>query len=269
MTSLTVAVTGITGSVGGHIRPILTMRGHRVIIVARDHVEVAGDNEEVRIAQLSDVSSLERAVAGADLIVHLAGIAGESSWASMLEVNIDGTRNVLEAARLAGVGRVLLASSNHAVGMRSFGEVRGVVEPTPAPDTYYGVSKAAAEALGRLYGARFGMLVVSARIGTVLARPVDSRTLATWLSPHDAVRLIEATGTTTTRGGHIVWAVSNNSRTPFDLTAGRVIGFNPEDDAQRMVAELGLEDPLHDGDLIGGGFTSDGYPVGGTQTPPH
>jgi uronate dehydrogenase len=57
-------------------------------------------------------------------------------------------------------------------------------------DTYYGVSKAFGEALGRLYAEKWGISVVCIRIGTCIERPLDTRHLSTWLSPRDAVALL-------------------------------------------------------------------------------
>lgn len=257
---LTIAMTGASSGVGGQIRPTLAEHGHRVILVNRRMVDGVGANEVQRVAQLTDVPSLIAAFTGADVIVHLAGNSVETDWDTILEANINGTRNVLEAARLAGVNRLLLASSNHAVGMHTHAGVRGVAEPTPAPDTYYGVSKVAMEALGSLYGSRYGMLAVSARIGSVLPKPTTERGLSTWLSVGDLVRLIEATATTDATGGHVVWAVSNNSKTAFDLTAGHAIGYFPQDDAQDYAAEMGLGVGPDEHELIGGGFAT--APIG-------
>ena len=67
-------------------------------------------------ADLRDIETQAEAFDGADLVVHLGGLADERPWTDLLAVNIDGTRAVCEAARLAGVGRLLLASSVHAAG---------------------------------------------------------------------------------------------------------------------------------------------------------
>ena len=85
---------------------------------------------------------------------------------------------MFEAARRAGVPRVVFASSNHAVGFHP------AVDPVPddlppRPDTYYGVSKVAGEALGSLFHDRYGLDVVCLRIGTCFASaprtPADCR----------------------------------------------------------------------------------------------
>jgi len=82
---------------------------------------------------------------------------------------------VSAVAREAGVQRVLLASSIHAVGFHTPASVEAVEVPTPRPDTYYGVGKVVMEALGQLYADRFGMSVVAARLGTVEPEPTSIR----------------------------------------------------------------------------------------------
>ncbi len=95
----------------------------------------------------------------------------------MLRNNIVGTYNVYEAARLAGVERVVFASSNHAVGMFELDGAPGIYEVDDErrvdhtaeirPDSLYGVSKAYGEALGRMYVERHGLRVFCLRIGAV------------------------------------------------------------------------------------------------------
>jgi len=258
-----IIVTGGSGAVAARIRPLLVERGHRVVLFdtssPRDPLR---DGEELVLGSVTDAAAVERVAAASDLVVHLAAFPVERPWERMVELNITGTRTVLEAARTAGLQRVMLASSIHAVGMLRVRDVRDVREPSPHPDTYYGVSKAAVEALGRLYGERFGMTVVSARIGTAIARPDSARCLSTWLSPADLVRLIEACGTSAAAGGHVVWAVSNNTRRVVSLEAGHVIGFHPLDDAEQYAEELGNPVPMPDDELLAGAFADDDHPVG-------
>jgi hypothetical protein len=170
-------------------------------------------------------------------VVHLAGHAAEMPWADILAVNIDGTQAVLEAAQRAGVRRVLLASSYHVVGYEAPAALRTADMLPPRPDTYYGVSKAAMEALGSVFADRFGMTIVSARIVTYGARPHGARGLAQWLSTGDMARLIEAVIARDEPGHHIVWAVSDNAPGWFPLEPGHAIGFHPIDDAARLYAD--------------------------------
>ena len=167
-----IALTGAAGRIGTAIRPLLLEAGHSLVLC--DAVEVSGvtPGERVVTADLRDIEAHVAAFEGADLVVHLGGLADERPWPDLLAVNIDGTRAVCEATRLAGVDRLLLASSVHAAGYLPVDspQVREGM-PLPAPDTFYGVSKAAVEALGGLYAGRFAMTVVSARIMAFGARP--------------------------------------------------------------------------------------------------
>lgn len=233
-----IALTGPTGSIGTQIRPILAAHGHEVRLVHRNQVHHLHPTESAHKALLNDADALVRAFASADLVVHLAGISGEDSWDEMVEVNITGTRNVLHAASEAGVGRVLLASSNHAVGMIETDELANVPVPHPAPDSYYGMSKAAVEALGALFGGRFEMSVVSARIGTASPEPTSLRSLSTWFSAADFVRLIEACAKLEEPGHWIVWGISNNTRGWVDHSESKKINFAPQDDAEDFAPQV-------------------------------
>ena len=137
-------------------------------------------------ASVTDMAAMTAACAGADAVIHLGGIPTEDAWAPILDVNINGTYTVFEAARRAGVPRVVFASSNHAVGFTPRESFPVPDDASPAPDTYYGVSKAAGEALAALY-ARPLRPGRDLRPHPVLLRPAaDPRMLATWLSPDDA-----------------------------------------------------------------------------------
>jgi len=151
-----------------------------------------GPAEEAVKASITDLNALTAACLGAEAVIHLAGIPGEAPWPEILEINIDGTRTVLEAARRTGVGRVVYASSNHAVGFAPRSAFPVPDYAVPAPDTYYGVSKAAGEALSALYHYRYGLDAICVRILTCDERPKNVRALSTWLSPDDAGRLFEA-----------------------------------------------------------------------------
>ncbi|WP_308460686.1 NAD(P)-dependent oxidoreductase [Streptomyces sp. Ru72] len=169
--------------------------------------------------------------------VHLAGIAHEDDFAALLHANIDGTYQVFEAARRAGAGRVLYASSNHAVGRH---EAPAVLDGAARvrPDTLYGVSKAFGEALGSYYADRHGMAVACLRIGSCFERPTELRHLATWLSPGDAVRLTDALLRAPGLRYATVNGISANTRAWWELNSARALGYKPRDDAERYAAEL-------------------------------
>ena len=265
-----IALTGAAGRIGTAIRPLLLGAGHSLVLCDAVEVERVATSsvpgsaaERVVTADLRDIEAHVAAFEGADLVVHLGGLADERPWPDLLAVNVDGTRAVCEAARLAGVDRLLLASSVHAAGYlpaESAAACNGV--PLPAPDTYYGVSKAAVEALGGLYAGRFAMTVVSARIMAFSARPVGAYGLHWWLSPADMARLVLAALTTGAGGHHVVWGVSRNSRCRVDRGPGLAIGFDPQDDAERHAAEIETHGPVGSPRLLGGVFADDDYRLG-------
>ena len=117
-----------------------------------------------------------------DATVHLAGIPHEDSFDRILETNVVGTYNVYQAARKQGCPRVVLASSLHVTGFYDASERISPRMPV-RPDSFYGVSKACGESLGRLYADKHGLQVVCVRIGTFAERPTALRHLSTWLSP--------------------------------------------------------------------------------------
>ncbi len=67
-------------------------------------------------ADLADFAQVKKIVEGVDGIIHLGGFSVEGPWETILNANIIGAYNLFEAARLAGVKRIVFASSNHAVG---------------------------------------------------------------------------------------------------------------------------------------------------------
>lgn len=107
-----IAITGGTGFVGRHLAERLLADGHEVVIVARHVREQSGIRGTVRgvASDLSDVDVLTGAFAGCDAVVHCAGINREIGTQTYQRVHIEGTRNVVEAARRAGVRRIALMS---------------------------------------------------------------------------------------------------------------------------------------------------------------
>lgn len=253
----TLLVTGAAGRIGGMLRPRLARADRTLRLLDVAAIDDPGDREEVVTASVTDLDALTEACLGATAVVHLGGISGEAAWSEILEVNIGGTFTVLEAARRAGVPRVVFASSNHAVGFHP------AVDPVPddlppRPDTFYGVSKVTGEALGSLYHDRYGLDVVCLRIGTCFPEPPDARALATWLSPDDVARLVDAAVTVRSPGFRVVWGVSDNTRRRWSLTAAAELGYRSGDDAEVFADRDLPTDPWTDA-LVGGGFCGPGY----------
>lgn len=256
MSEQRVLITGAAGVLGKLMRPRLIRAGRvlRLLDVLPPEPAAPGERVELITGSITDPEVMTAACRDVDAVIHLGGLSREDSWERTLAVNIDGTHTVLEAARAAGVPRVVLASSNHAVGFRRVGEAGpdGLpADSSPRPDTYYGVSKAAIEALGSLYHSRFDMDVTCLRIGSCFEAPADVRQLSLWLSPDDCARLLESCLATAKPDYRVLWAVSANTRAVVSLREAEAIGYTSLDNAERFATEV-PEGALPE--LIGGPF---------------
>ena len=188
-------------------------------------------------------------MAGVDGILHLGGFSVEGSWPTILEANIVGTYNLFEAAREAGVRAIVFASSNHAVGFYRRDHTIGV-DVTPRPDTRYGLSKAFGEALGSLYADKYGLSVLSIRIGNVAPRPLDVRRLSIWISPRDLCQLVRIGLERDDARHEIVYGMSDNARAWWDNTNAYRLGYQPLDRAEDFAAEILATCPATSGDPL-------------------
>lgn len=248
-----VLVTGMAGQIGGIVRRHL---GDRYELSGLDRVGLGDASGDVPcvVADIADLDAIAPAFAGVDAVLHLgADPSPRASWESTLSSNIVGTRNVYEAARLAGVRRVVFASSNHVAGnypLRQdpykaiydgrLGEVRMPFAPLGAdalrPDSYYGVSKAFGESLGSYFHDEYGISVICLRIGWVMT-PDDPRfspaALSLWLSHRDAAQLIRRSiDAPASVGFAVVNGESDNALSIWDIDAARrILGYEPQDGA--------------------------------------
>jgi uronate dehydrogenase len=237
------ALTGAAGMIGTTIRPGLAARVGALRLLDSKTVEPHAANEECRAVDLRDRAQVEAALAGAHGVVHLGGIADEADFYDLVDVNVIGTFHVLEAARRGGVTRVVNASSNRLTG---FYETTTMVttELPPRPDGFYGVSKVATEALGRLYADKFGLEVACLRIGSFEQTPQDERQLSTWLSPGDCLAAVLAAMTASPLSYAAFYAVSANTRRWWSLDEGRLLGFEPRDDAETYAPSIIGREPV-------------------------
>jgi uronate dehydrogenase len=239
-----ILITGAAGAIGTMLRSRMVRPGRilRLLDIVPPPQPDPGEQIETVAADITDLSAMKHAALDVDAIIHLGGIASESDWQSILHTNIHGTYTVLEAARRAGVARVILASSNHAVGFHPYSDDPVPDYVFPRPDTYYGVSKATNEALGSLYHDRYGMNVLCVRIGACAEKPYDHRTLSMWLSPDDCARLMEALLTAPDPGFRILWGISANTRSRFSMAEAIALGYRPLDDAEVYADALPQQD---------------------------
>jgi dihydroflavonol-4-reductase len=112
-------VTGATGFIGWHVARTLLERGQRIRVLARDPEKLRELDAEPIQGDLRDPKSLDRAVRDCSVVYHVA--ADYRLWAKnpaeLYESNVEGTRNLLRAARSAGVERVVYTSTVGCIGV--------------------------------------------------------------------------------------------------------------------------------------------------------
>lgn len=237
-----VLVTGAAGSIGRVLLTELPRLGHDLVCLDRVAAP-AGVDLPWHLVDCADADAVAEVFGQhhLDAVVHLAGHPGEASLPDSLTSHVLTTAALLDAMVEHQVTRFVYASSNHAVGRTprsEVGEGSIGVDARPRPDTFYGVGKVAAEAVMSLYADRYGLDAVSCRIGSFLPEPQTRRNLATWLSPDDCVRMIEAALATIAPGYAVLYGISNNTRAWWDLEAGRALGYHPVDDAEAWADRL-------------------------------
>lgn len=252
---LKLLVTGLNGVVGQALFPALKDR-YRVSALSRRGVKGLPP-ERVFKADIADIEALSEAMNDVDVVLNLAAGGGQSSadgmdagWDVMLRDNIIGTYNVLEAAKNAGVTRVILASSGAVANgyeleepYKSLVSAENIPIPEswpmvgeysePKPVSLYGVTKLFGEDLGRYFAATTDMSVINLRISYCLSedKAGPGRGQANWASHRDLQQLtmlcIEAPPEIKF---DIFWATSDNRKLFRDnARAKEILGYRPQD----------------------------------------
>jgi len=117
---MNIVITGATGHIGNVLVRELLGKGENVKALVppfENDLPIRGLNAEVVSADVCDAASLNTAFQGADAVYHLAGIIAITPGKDELlrRVNVEGTRNVVDACLAAGVGRLVYTSSIHAI----------------------------------------------------------------------------------------------------------------------------------------------------------
>ena len=239
-----ILVTGASGLIGGLAARDLSA-DYTVSALNRRAVDGVSTTQ----ADLTDLEAIRPAFDGIGAVVHMAAYLGPDAK-SHFAINVGGTYNVLEAARQAGVKRVVFGSSGATThGYEKEEKYRALIEARwdDVPDQVdylthtdpvrprgiYGAVKVAGEALGRAYSDEFGLSVICIRIGRVVEedRPADAWHASTYLSHRDIAqairRCVEAPDDLKY---DIIYAVSDNKGRWRDIEHARqTVGYVPED----------------------------------------
>jgi NAD+ dependent glucose-6-phosphate dehydrogenase len=232
-----ILLTGAGGRVGPHLLPVFS---DRYDLVLYDKNPIPGFESGTHIGDLSDIGVLQNAMQGCEAVVHLAATSDEADFVSLLVPNnVIGLYNVFEAALLAGVKRVVFASSVHTMGRFPHEHPPIETSDLPRPGTRYGITKALGETMGRYYFDRDSLEFVALRFGAFEPAenlPGKEGMQRCWLSPRDGRELIIHAVEKEGVGYAIVNAFSQTLGNRFSLTSQQeVLGYTPQDSAEEAV----------------------------------
>jgi nucleoside-diphosphate-sugar epimerase len=231
-----ILITGSAGRIGQAV--VQALAGEPVR--AFDRVPTAGAPEAL-VGDVADMNAVRQTMQGIHTVIHLAATPDDDDFMTrLLPDNIVGTYNVMEAAKEAGVKRVILASSGQVVWYQRFtGPLPIEADDPPTPRYWYACTKMFLEAAGRAFAEKFGQSVIVARLGWCprTAEHVEELRNTTWgpdvyLSPGDAGRFFAcAVRAPTDIRFAVVYAVSKPVTTvTYDADlARRLLGYEPQD----------------------------------------
>jgi uronate dehydrogenase len=230
-----VLITGPGGRVGTHLVPLL--RKHFALRLLDVKALAAEGDDEMVPADIRDFEALRKACLGVKAMVHLAAIPDEDDFHSrLLPVNLAGVYNAFEAARQAGVKKVLFTSTGQTILNYPRGE--WVTPEMPVrPSTVYACTKVFGEALARHYADIHGLSMICIRL--CYFQPYDSPLLKIaghdvqreWCSPGDLAQLIVKSIQAEVKFA-IFFGISNNAGRCWDISnAQQLVGYEPQDNA--------------------------------------
>jgi nucleoside-diphosphate-sugar epimerase len=247
-----VLITGANGLIGSLVRRDLSHK-YEFSGLSRHAV----DGIPYTVASVTDLEAVRKAVAGVDMVLHLAGeTRNDDNWDDHFQVTAGGTVNVFRAAADARVKRVVFMSTGSTMcgwewddslpyGKLARGEGDDVKDWTlldyrtpPRPDSPYGCAKLFGEAIARWYADRTPMSALVIRLGAVLPsnKPELIRHFPGFLAQEDAVQMVDKclSAPDDVRFG-IFDAISENSTRWRDTSpAKQVLGWRPTGSSDRF-----------------------------------
>jgi UDP-glucose 4-epimerase len=197
-TTMEILVTGGAGFIGSNLVRSLVAQGDRVEVFddlstgSRGNLSDVDGGAKLTVGDVRDAGAIARAVAGKEVVYHLAALPSVARSvadpATSHAVNVDGTLNVLEAARSSGVRRVVLASSSSVYGDTP--TLPKHEEMPVSPRSPYAASKLAAEGYCRSYAHAYGLETVSLRFFNVFGPRQDPQSEYAAAIPRFVTRML-------------------------------------------------------------------------------
>jgi len=267
---LKVHVTGVYGLIGNLVYGHLSAQANLYDVYGSGRRTVSSDRADAegirhlpasrfRLADLADAEAISSAVEGMEAVLHIGAVPDPGApFNDILQSNVVGTYNVLEACRQAGIKRLVYASSimasmgyfNYqepyaAIREQRFDDVPAAIPMVkhtdlPRPTEPYSASKIWGEGLCRAYADAYGISTVCLRIGAVNKenRSLMPWTDSLWCSHRDVTNIIElALQATVQPCFEICYGVSDNQHRWVDLAPAKSqLGYVPQDSAETATA---------------------------------
>ncbi len=158
-----VLITGATGFIGSHIVKSLIAKGHKVRALVRkssDTSGIKGPGVDLALGDITDPESLAAAVLGMDAVIHLAAMVSDfGPYKDFIALNIDGVKNILNAAKDEGVSKFVHFSTNDVLGIHKGGVLVDDTFPYKKTGYPYPDTKIEGEKIAFEYHKKYGLPV--------------------------------------------------------------------------------------------------------------
>ena len=232
-----IVLTGASGRLGSYLREPLSKITKKLVSTDKEDIGKTLHNEVFKKLNIKNFKDVNKILKKTDLIIHFGAYSNEGPFLEILDSNILGTYNIWKSAKKNKIKRIIFASSIHSVGMYRANETINH-KVMHKPDTFYGLSKCFGENLAQMYWDKCGIECLTIRILSC-AKVTSKRSLSTWLSYDDLIRIVIQSTKIKKLGFEIIYGVSNNKRLNVDNTnATRKLKINIKDNAEKFLNKL-------------------------------
>lgn len=227
-----ILITGGSGKIGSHfIKSFSDQYQFRVFDLHLPKVQ--DPSIEYFQGNLTDKESLIEVCQNVDVVIHLGGIANpDANFNDLLDANIIGTKNIIDAAIAAGCKKIISASSAQTIeGYPK--DIQINTEMAVRPGNLYGVSKCFGEALLSYYCFSSDLSAICLRIGAYEFpedfTEMNARDLSAYLHPDDLNQLLHLCIESKNIKFEILNAISNNTYKRLDIQKSKLLmGYDPQ-----------------------------------------
>ena len=232
-----IVLTGASGRLGSYLREPLSKITKKLVSTDKEDIGKTLHNEVFKKLNIKNFKEVNKILKKTDLIIHFGAYSNEGPFQEILDSNILGTYNIWKSAKKNKIKRIIFASSIHSVGMYRANETINH-KVMHKPDTFYGLSKCFSENLAQMYWDKCGIECLTIRILSC-AKVTSKRSLSTWLSYDDLIRIVIQSTKIKKLGFEIIYGVSNNKRLNVDNTnATKKLKINIKDNAEKFLNKL-------------------------------